>query len=322
MEAPKKLSITLRNRVHGGVFGACIGDALGVPVEFLSREELRRDPVRDYRAYGTHNQPAGTWSDDSSLMLALLEALGEGFTLQKLAGKFLAWWSYGFFTAHGEVFDIGIATSRALDRLATGIDPTLAGGDTAMDNGNGALMRILPLAFFLESRQFPGSRENELQLILKVCSLTHRHNISNTACIVFLDFARSLVRGAVPATALQSVRKRSDEYRSILGTNHAHHFDRILDSAFTDIPESQIHSTGFVIHTLEASLWCLLNEHDYPAATLRAVNLGDDSDTTAAVTGGLAGIYYGIDSIPPKWQAGLAQRDWIAGLSETFLNSL
>src|SRR5689334_23383454 len=122
-------------RLLGGMWGALIGDALGVPVEFTSREVRRRDPVTDMRGYGTHQQPSGTWSDDGSLLLCTVEALCDDYDPQRLAGLFLAWHGRGYWTPHGTVFDIGIATTAALSRLRQGMPPEEAGGAGERDNG-------------------------------------------------------------------------------------------------------------------------------------------------------------------------------------------
>ena len=127
------------------LLGLSVGDALGVPAEFKSRETLKKNPITGMTGYGTHNQPPGTWSDDSSLAFCLAESLCEGYNLKDIADRFIKWYDKAYWTPHGEVFDIGIATRKAIQRLKEGIDPRLAGGNTEYDNGNGSLMRIMPL---------------------------------------------------------------------------------------------------------------------------------------------------------------------------------
>lgn len=140
----------MENRVKAGIFGVCIGDALGVPVEFQSRDQLKRSPITTMRSFGTHRQPAGTWSDDSSLTLCLADSLCKGYDLEDMATKFLQWYNTEIWTPHGRVFDIGIATSQAIHRISKGTSPTLCGGTSEFDNGNGSLMRILPLLFYIK----------------------------------------------------------------------------------------------------------------------------------------------------------------------------
>ena len=135
------------NKVLDGLFGLCIGDALGVPVEFTSRDDLKEHPVADMIGYGMYNQPPGTWSDDSSLAFCLAESLCNGYDLNDIASKFVAWYYDNHWTPHGEVFDVGNATSEAIERLKIGVAPQKAGSCSEYSNGNGSLMRILPLVF-------------------------------------------------------------------------------------------------------------------------------------------------------------------------------
>ena len=135
------------NKTLSAIMGLCVGDALGVPVEFSSREQLKRNPVVDMRAYGTYNQPAGTWSDDTSMTLCTLDSLSNGLDYKDIMEKFLSWYKDGEYTPHGEAFDIGMATSKALNKYASGEKPLESGGRGERDNGNGSLMRILPVLF-------------------------------------------------------------------------------------------------------------------------------------------------------------------------------
>ena len=140
------------NPILNGVMGLVVGDALGVPVEFKDRESLRQDPVTSMRGYGTYNQPPGTWSDDSSMTLALLDSLKDGLDYKDIMDKFVAWYDKGKYTPHGKMFDIGIATRQALSRYKNGLAALECGGQDEYDNGNGSLMRILPILFYLQAK--------------------------------------------------------------------------------------------------------------------------------------------------------------------------
>ena len=169
-----------KDAVKNGILGLVVGDALGVPVEFLSREELERDPVNGMRAYGTHQQPAGTWSDDSSMALCLMESLTKDVDYADMMDQFLRWANEGYMTAHGKVFDIGVATQQALIRFAHGTPPLECGGTGKYDNGNGSLMRILPMVLYLHRTMgpdFPRMPE-AYQIIHNASALTHAHPIS------------------------------------------------------------------------------------------------------------------------------------------------
>ena len=141
----------MKNNILSGLMGLCIADALGVPVEFNSRERLKANPVREMRGYGTHNQPIGTWSDDTSMTLCLVDSLSDGLNYEDIMSKFKAWLVDGDYTPYGDVFDVGIATRQAINRYLSGIGPLNCGGISERDNGNGSLMRILPLLFYIQS---------------------------------------------------------------------------------------------------------------------------------------------------------------------------
>ena len=293
-------------QLRAALLGLAVGDALGVPVEFQGRAARRLDPVVAMRAYGTHNQPAGTWSDDASMTLCLAESLARGFSLSDLGRRFINWYEYGYWTPHGSVFDIGITTREALNRLQSDPDLILAGGTDEYSNGNGALMRILPLAFY----QPEAPLAERFQLIHDVSAITHGHIRSAAACLLYLEVARHLRAGRTPDAAYAAMRERAPAqfYELKIPAHEADHFERILSGRLPDVAVTAINSGGYVLHTLEAALWCLLRHETYAETVLAAVNLGDDTDTTGAVTGGLAGLYYGEAAIPPEWLAVLARR--------------
>jgi ADP-ribosyl-[dinitrogen reductase] hydrolase len=179
------------NFIKDAIIGVAVGDALGVPVEFIARDKLLISPVTNMIGYGTHNQPPGTWSDDTSLTLCLAEMLCNGYSIKRLAGYFVNWREYGFYTAHGNVFDIGIATSASIQNIITGTPPLLAGGNDEQSNGNGSLMRILPLLFFIKDKPI----EERFRYTSEVSSVTHRHIRSIISCFIYLEFARYVLEG-------------------------------------------------------------------------------------------------------------------------------
>ncbi|SHN45757.1 ADP-ribosylglycohydrolase family protein [Chitinophaga sp. CF418] len=296
-----------RNFIKDALLGVATGDALGVPVEFRSRSSLLRDPVTTMRGYGTHHQPPGTWSDDSSLTFCLAEMLCKGYDLQNLANRFVNWKNYSYWTPHGDVFDIGIATAEAITRLQTGTSPTLAGGITEGSNGNGSLMRILPLLFYIKDMPI----EERFKHVQEVSSLTHAHLRSVNACFIYLELALAILKGQSKAAAYETVCFTLPDF---LQNGEASYFSDILSGHLPQFPIEKIHGSGYVLRTLEAAIWCLLNTNSYSEAVLQAVNLGDDTDTTAAVTGGLAGLLYGWETIPADWLNVLAKRDAIEQL--------
>jgi len=217
----------LKDQILGGIFGLAVADAVGVPVEFMSRESLRHNPVTDMRGYGTYNQPPGTWSDDTSLTLCLLDSLAnKGFDARweldenfaepdyaDIMQRFLSWLDKGKYTPHGKVFDVGIATRKALHRYRNGTEPLKCGGTSEQDNGNGSLMRILPLAFYLYtliknmSRYAPGGRGASLIFCYtrNISSLTHAHTRSQIACGIYVAIAYFIMDNLFKDTSTVSI---------------------------------------------------------------------------------------------------------------------
>lgn len=288
-----------KNYIKDILFGVCVGDALGVPVEFESRDFLKKNLVVKMQSGGVHGQVEGVWSDDSSLTFCLAECIIEGYDIHRLANKFIKWKNEGYWTATGEVFDIGNATSLAISNLSKGVNPIEAGGKDESDNGNGSLMRILPLILLLKDLPI----EDRFKLTKEVSSITHAHPRSVMACFYYLEFALELINGKDKFQIYEELKAKvldffNSDYDCI---KEAHHYDRLLKKNIYEFGEDSILSSGYVIHTLEASIWCLLTTNSYDEAVLKAVNLGEDTDTTGAVTGGLAALCYGYESISKEW---------------------
>lgn len=288
------------SKFYNGIMGLVVGDALGVPVEFRKRDTYE---VTDMIGFGTYNQKPGTWSDDSSLTLATVESMGRTGKVDPtdIMKNFLDWLEDGWFTPYGDVFDVGGATRRAITRFAKGTKPLDCGGKTRMDNGNGALMRILPVAML------PDNGDKQAQ-ILNVAHLTHAHFISDFACMIYTAIVEGLLSETGKEAAVQNALYRTEI------ENIAAYSDFIRLPEIQHLKRDEIKSSGYVVDTLEAALWCFLNTETYRDCVLAAVNLGEDTDTVAAVAGGLAGIYYGTGGeagIPESWIEQIARKDWI-----------
>ncbi len=248
------------------IYGQAAGDALGVPYEFMGRGSFTCSGMA---GNGTHNQPAGTWSDDTSMALAICDSYRElgRIDVGDIREKFLAWYRDDAYTCD-RLFDIGNATATAL-RVGRGLT-----GER--DNGNGSLMRTVPLAF-------TDATDDEVRA---VSAITHAHSTSTEACVHMVQAARELIAGRPPR---EVATERID----------------------VDKPADQVASGGYVLATYEAALWCLANTDNYADCVLAAVNLGDDTDTTGAVAGALAGIAYGFDAIPVSWIGALRGKEVI-----------
>jgi ADP-ribosylglycohydrolase len=297
------------------LLGLAVGDALGVPVEFLARGSFHVDGMT---GYGTHNQPLGTWSDDTSLTLCLAASIAEGFDINGLARHFVRWYDEGYLTATGVVFDVGNTTAWAIRRLKEGIAPKKSGSTAFKDNGNGSLMRVAPLVFVIagkpEKPRFAAAKA--------VSAITHAHPISVAACFIYLEYLHKLLIGADKAAAYAALRGDFRDGSPFIAPDILNRFVRVLQFDITTLSETEIRSGGFVIDTLEAALWCFLTTNNYRDAVLKAVNLGEDTDTTAAVAGGLAGLFYSAGNIPPDWLKTLAAFDDISRLAVDMANAV
>lgn len=313
----KGANVSLKERLFGGLWGSLVGDALGVPVEFKDRAAVQADPVNDMRGFGTHHQPRGTWSDDGALILCTVESLlHTEFDTQDMGERFVRWMNEGLWTATGDVFDVGNATANALTRIARGTPAEQAGGRDEQSNGNGSLMRILPVAL----RFFNEPLEQYAARLERASGITHAHPRSKMACVLYGLVIRQLLLGWKAQPALQAARaefagwyERAPEFS---------HFKRILEDELVALPEGEIVSTGYVLHTLHASLWCLLTTDSFDECVLKAVNLGGDTDTTGCVAGGLAGVQYGPNVIRMKWLQALHWRQEVDALFNGFVERI
>jgi ADP-ribosylglycohydrolase len=311
----------VQNPVKSALIGLAIGDALGVPVEFQERKTLKKKPVKDMMGYGTHNQPAGTWSDDSSLTFCLAESLCNGYDLINIAQKLTDWIFGKLWRPHGEIFDIGIQTRKALREIKQFLKyeeyealKLLRYETNEWTNGNGSLMRILPLLFYIKDKPLT----EKFEIIWDVSALTHPHIRSAMACLIYLELAENILNGQSKILAYQNMQTSISTFfkKQKLSPSEIMHFDRILTSDISKLQENVIKSDGYVIHSLEASLWCFLTTKTFETSVLKAVNLGSDTDTTGAIVGGLAGLYYGYNQLPEFWVAYLTRLEDILALCD------
>ena len=338
-----------------GIMGVVAGDALGCPVQFESREEVSRHPVTGMRGYGTFHLPEGSWTDDSSLTLALLESIRrlKRIDPDDIMENFMKWLYDGDFTPYGEAYDIGRGTMQAIGRYKRNRKWKKCGGDEEWNNGNGSLMRILPACIYCSEMLRSGKYavSDAIKTIHAVGGLTHAHIRSNIACGLYFfmadqiltdssspqdclpDSSRDALQGtsqashqASPRNPLQSslqtgLNRGFTFYESYLADKeNLHCYDRLrnLDS-FAALPSDRIKSSGYVVDALEAAVWSLITTDTFDQALLKAVNLGYDTDTTAAIAGGLAGLYYGYGAVPADWLKAVKRREWIEEMCRDIL---
>ncbi|SDA56625.1 ADP-ribosylglycohydrolase [Dialister histaminiformans] len=268
------------NRLQSAVYGIAIGDALGLPVQFMPRDSYPE--VTEMIKSEKLPWPAGTWSDDTSLTLATVDSLltCEGVDIPDMRARFMDWMDNGAYTQDGEAFDQGFTTVHALTHGC--------GCTNEQSNGNGSLMRILPLAFVQNLSD---------EQIAQVSGITHAHPLSVEACQVYIHAAQLILDGFSLSEAIETACLASETFAGLVDIGQC--------------SRSEIRSTGYVKDSLEAAVWCLLTTNNFRDALVKAVNLGEDTDTIGAITGGLAGIAYGMESIPEPWMNALRKKDII-----------
>ncbi len=288
-------TISTADRLAGAVWGHLVGDALGVPYEFKSATGIGEVY---WGQKGTWSQPPGTWSDDGGLMLALLDSLLErGFDLADQGKRSLAWYRTDAYKP-GELFDIGGTTRDALRRIERGTPAAGAGGAGEHDNGNGSVMRVLPVAL-------TGTQLSDDDLIgraRQASRVTHAHPRAQLVCALYCLVVRALLLGegdrdVALAKALHTL------------ASHCSGADRDELSLIQAYP----HRTGaiYVVDCFWSAWESFAAARDYQQAVEAAIKLGNDTDTTACVTGGLAGAYWGAGSIPAEWLHGLRGRELV-----------
>lgn len=306
------------SKIKDGIIGHAIGDAMGVPVEFKDRESLMCNPIKKMnRSYAGEK---GTWSDDTSMEIATIDSYinNKGWNYDDIMTNFGSWINDSKFTAHNYVFDVGKTCLIAIRNYLQKKTPALESGlNDINSNGNGSLMRILPVAYYCFYKKLNNS---EIYVIVKnISSLTHRHEISILGCYIYVLYVIKLLQGEDKYFAYSMIK--TEDY-SMFSKESLECYKRILKDDLNVLNVDDIKSSGYVVDTLEASMWVLLQTKNYKESIIGSVNLGGDTDTIGAITGSMAGIIYGYDSIPKEWLNDLARRNYIEELCDSFERSI
>lgn len=320
---PKELT-----QIKAVMLGHAVADALGVPVEFSSRGELDKLPVTHMMGYGAYPVPEGSFSDDTSMSLAALDVLSQGrVDYDEIMRGFERWLASGEYTPTGEAFDVGRTCLEAIMKFARGnCGATECGSAAEYSNGNGSLMRIHPFALYL---YFTGCADREhINVIHDASRITHAHERSLVGSGIYTFILWELLKSPTRESVIRGVKLARDYYKDYREISH---YDRLINEICglgkddnagnsTELSREDIKSTGYIVDTLEAAIWSLLTTNDYKTCVLRAVNLGEDTDTVAAIAGGLAGALYGYYAIPDEWLSTLLKREYIEKLCHTAYN--
>ena len=310
----------IRETIRNALFGQAVGDAMGVPVEFMSREQVRAvnltemvgcDTPRTFRStWGDIIIPAGTWSDDTSMAIAAIDAIiidGGDIHWQHVMERFVAWISMGMYTPDESPFDIGGSCARAIDLFKAGVPSIYCGGTEVTDNGNGSLMRIFPFSLYCIFNRLDVF--TTVEIINTASGITHNHAISKMGCLFFTLYMQAILDGQSPIEAWETARKFP--YVRWYGQECVNAYKQLLSANFPKIKDSEIKSSGYVVDTLNIVIYSMIHGHDYESSILTAINMGYDTDTSAAITGALAAPYYGFDSIPDRWLAKLRGKEML-----------
>ena len=306
------------SKVIDGVVGHAVGDALGTPVQFKNRSLFYSNPVKEMmRSYGDNSS---IWSDDTAMELATIDSFinNKKWDYDDIMVNFGDWLNEGKYTAHGYAFDVGTTCLMAIKNyLYNGTDALKSGLTGIRDNGNGSLMRILPVALYCYYKK--STKDEIYKLTRDISSLTHGHEIAILGCYIYVLFVIDLLSGKDMYESYELIKKEDYSHFTNESLNV---YNRILNKDIFELSENEIKSSGYVVDSLEAALWCLLNTDNYKNALLTAVNLGGDTDTIAAITGSMAGIIYGKESIPQEWLDKMLKVDYLIELSKKFESAL
>ena len=301
------------------IIGHAIGDAMGVATEFNPREKLMANPVVEMIESVVHNQPAGTWSDDTSMEIATIDSFIEKkcFDYDDIMKRWEAWIANGDYSCNGVTFDVGRTCLSAVTKYHIGTKPLECGLTSINSNGNGSLMRILPVALYCYSKK--SSDSEIISLVNDISSLTHAHDISKMGCFIYVKFVIYLLEGLSKEDAYKKIQK--EDYSSY-SEEAINVYDRILKNNIYDYPLDEIKSSGYVVDTLECVLWILLNAETYRDCIVTSTNIGEDTDTIGAILGSMAGIIYGYDNIPVEWLEKLRRKDYLIDLANKFESAI
>ena len=302
------------DRKRGMLLGLAIGDALGAAVEFKPRGTF--PPVEGFRGGGPHDLEPGEWTDDTSMALALADSISlAGWDLNDQARRYLAWWRNGEYSVNGRCFDIGLTTRGALERFEQSGDARTSGDPDDRASGNGSIMRLAPVA--IRFADLLPNHIGELVWYAAESSLpTHASGECKSACAYLCVGLAALVSGVGREEALSPESDPMRQLRDVCKLRPA--IAAVADGSFRAKEPPEIQGSGYVVRSLEAALWAFNKASSFEEAVLLAVNLGEDSDTTGAVCGQLAGAYWGESGIPQAQLKGLARRDMV----ERALNQL
>jgi ADP-ribosyl-[dinitrogen reductase] hydrolase len=292
--------------LRGMLIGGAVGDALGFPVEDKTRIQLEQDPVVDMGDNG------GVFSDDTSMSWAVCDAILNEYHVDKVADNLVAWYKEGKYTATNKMISIKPTVADALDRYIK--NGKISGSKTESENGSGSLMRIAPMILITSGKKI----DDRFDIIKNASSITHAHSISVVSCFFFTEFLLELTKSYDKAKAYTLAQNKMKYIfaNKKMTRSLQFKFERLYPNKVSVLGEGELLCDKYVISSLETAMWCFINTNSYIDAVLRAVNLGGDTDTIGALTGTLAGAFYGYENIPVEWRNTLFKVSELESLSD------
>jgi ADP-ribosylglycohydrolase len=293
------------DRCRGALIGLAVGDALGAAIEFQTPGTF--PPVTGYRSGGPHGLNAGEWTDDTSMALALADSIKcKGWDLNDQAGRYVRWMQHGAYSVNGRCFDIGNTTSRALHTFLECQDAARSGNRAESASGNGSMMRLAPVPIRYHGH-YPYNIPELARLAEESSVTTHASAQCLSACRYLALVLSAFLTGEDPATVLSAAWQPLAHLHAAKPLHPL--IWAVANGSFRDKAPPAIRGSGWVVQSLEAALWAFHDAGSFEEAALKAVNLGDDADTTGAVVGQLAGACWGESGIPASLRQGLAKYD-------------
>lgn len=297
----------MNDRRRGALIGLAVGDALGAAVEFKLPGSFA--PVTHYRNGGPHRLEAGEWTDDTSMALALADSIAAvGWDLNDQASRYVEWWETGKYSVNGRCFDIGITTRSALSNFTVKKNALTSGDRSDRASGNGSIMRLAPVPIRY-AHLYPGQGDELARLAEESSLPTHASDQCVSACRYLATVLAALIHGEDRDEVLSPDWQPFQQLNAVKLLHPL--IQEVAQGSFRQKQPPAIQGSGWVVRSLEASLWAFHDADDFEEAVLRAVNLGDDADTTGAICGQLAGAFWGESGIPEGLRSGLARMDML-----------
>ena len=300
------------SKVLDSILGLAIGEAMGIPLKYNERKKLFKNPVTEMIGNGSYNMPSGTWGEVTSLSLATMDSIikARGLNYKDMVTRFCNYMSKAEYTAAGEVFDLDKTTKMALENF-------LKSGNifegSVSDNGNGSLMRMIPIAFYTYYEMFDD--EELYEVVRNTSRLTHASDICIMGCYIYCKFIHLILDGVDKTSAYKYIKNltyanfTADAKRS---------YKRFLMTDLDKVDIDYIRSSEYIVDTLEAVIWIVLNTNSFTGAIVGAINLGGDTSTIGGLVGALAGIIYGYDNMPAEFINGIKNKDLVFNMTKDF----